>query len=463
VNLLLDTLLNVVPVQALGPAEQDHLLQARHMQALSFAVHIPLVCFGIAFPVMVLIMEWWGQRTGDALYRTIARRWSRVMIALFAVGVITGTVLSFEMGVLWPNFTATFGGVFGLGFAIEGFSFFLEAIFLGIYVYGWDRLSPRVHLLSGIPIVITGFLGSWTVIAVNAWMNNPSGFRLEAGRVVDVQPWKALFANDYLWHEIIHMYIAAYMVTGFVVAGAYAVARLRGRWTRYERTAIVVPLMIAALAAPIQILVGDWAARTVSNNQPTKLAALEGLGETTDGAPLHVLGWYVDGDVRYGLGVPKLLSTLAFHDPGARVHGLDEVAPADRPPVNVVRVAFQTMVGIGTLLAALGVLALVVRVRRRRLPTWRAFYVAVAAAGPLSCIALVAGWVTTEVGRQPWVVYGVMRTRDAVTGAGVIPVSYAGLWVVYLAVGAGTVWILRCLAGVPVDLRAPAGTGPGQE
>jgi cytochrome d ubiquinol oxidase subunit I len=463
VNLLLDTLLSVVPVQALGPAEQDHLLQARHMQALSFAVHIPLVCFGIAFPVMVVIMEWWGQRTGDPLYRTIARRWSRVMIALFAVGVITGTVLSFEMGVLWPNFTATFGGVFGLGFAIEGFSFFLEAIFLGIYVYGWDRLSPRVHLLSGIPIVITGFLGSWTVIAVNAWMNNPGGFRLEAGRVVDVQPWKALFANDYLWHEIIHMYIAAYLVTGFVMAGAYAVARLRGRWTRYERTAIVVPLMIAALAAPIQILVGDWAARTVSKTQPTKLAALEGLGETTDGASLHVLGWYVDGDVRYGLRVPKLLSTLAFHDPGARVYGLDEVAPADRPPVNVVRVAFQTMVGIGTLLAALGVLALVVRVRRRRLPTWRAFYVAVAAAGPLSCIALVAGWVTTEVGRQPWVVFGVMRTRDAVTGAGVIPVGYAGLWVVYLAVGAGTVWILRRLAGVPVDLRAPASTGPGQE
>jgi cytochrome d ubiquinol oxidase subunit I len=174
---------------ALGPVAQDHLLQARQMQALSFTAHIPLVCFGIAFPVMVLLMEWWAQRTGDPLYRTIARRWSRVMIALFAIGAITGTVLSFEMGVLWPNFTATFGGVFGLGFAIEGFSFFLEAIFLGIYVYGWDRLSPRMHLLSGIPIAVTGFLGSWMVISVNAWMNHPSGFRLVAGRVVDVHPW----------------------------------------------------------------------------------------------------------------------------------------------------------------------------------------------------------------------------------------------------------------------------------
>jgi cytochrome d ubiquinol oxidase subunit I len=445
---------------ALGPVEQEHLLQARQMQALSFTVHIPLVCFGIAFPVMVLLMEWWGRRTGDPLYRTIARRWSRVMITLFAIGVITGTVLSFEMGVLWPNFTATFGGVFGLGFAIEGFSFFLEAIFLGIYVYGWDRLSPRMHLLSGIPIVLTGFLGSWMVISVNAWMNHPSGFRLVAGRVVDVHPWKALFGNDFLWHELIHMYVAAYLVTGFVMAGVYAVARLRGRWTRYERAAMVVPLTIAALAAPIQILVGDWAARTISRDEPTKLAAIEGLARTTKGAPLHVLGLYEHGQVRYGVRIPKALSVLAFHDPGARVQGLDAVPPSNRPPVNVVRIAFQTMVGIGTLLAALGVLTVLVRVRRRRLPTQRAFYAAVAAAGPLSCVALVAGWVTTEVGRQPWVVYGVMRTRDAVTGAGVIPVSYAGLWALYLAVGAGAVWILRRLARMPVETPAPPGTVP---
>jgi cytochrome bd ubiquinol oxidase subunit I len=440
------------PLAILGPAEQEHLLQARHMQALSFAVHIPLVCFGIAFPVMVLVMEWLGQRTGDPLHRTIARRWSKVMIALFAVGVITGTVLSFEMGVLWPNFTATYGGVFGLGFAIEGFSFFLEAVFLGIYVYGWDRLSPRAHLLSGVPIVLTGFLGSWMVIAVNAWMNHPGGFRLDAaGTVTDVHPWRALFANRFLWHELIHMYIAAYLVTGFVLAGAYALARLRGRWTRYERTAIALPLMVAAVAAPVQVLVGDWAARTVSAEQPTKLAAIEGLSQTQEGAPLHLLGWYHDGEVRYGVRVPKALSVLAFHDPGARVRGLDAVAPRDRPPVNVVRVAFQTMVGIGTLLAALGAFALAVRVRRRRLPRSRAFWVALVAAGPLSCVALIAGWVTTEVGRQPWVVYGVMRTDDAVTGAGVIPVGYGALCVVYLTVGAGTAWILRRLARAPIE------------
>jgi cytochrome d ubiquinol oxidase subunit I len=451
----LQQLLSALPLaQALGPVEQDHLLQARQMQALSFAAHIPLVCFGIAFPAMVLTMEWLGLRTGDPLYRTIARRWSKIMIALFAVGVITGTVLSFEMGVLWPNFTATFGGVFGLGFAIEGFSFFMEAIFIGIYVYGWDRLSPRAHLLSGLPIVVTGFTGSWMVIAVNAWMNHPGGFRLVGGRAVDIHPWRALFDNSYLWHELVHMYVAGYIVTGFAVAGAYAIARLRGRWGRYERTAIVVPLTIAALAAPVQVLVGDWAARDVAETQPVKLAALEGLAKTERGAPVHVLGWYHDGEVQFGVPIPKLLSLLAFHDPDAKVTGLDAVAPADRPPVNVVRVAFQAMVGIGTLLAALGLFTLVVRVRRRGLPESRWFYRALAAAGPLAYVALVCGWVTTEVGRQPWVVYDVMRTDAAVTGAGGVPVGNAALWVVYVAVGAAVVWILRRLARAPIEQEA---------
>jgi cytochrome bd ubiquinol oxidase subunit I len=437
---------------ALGPVQQDYLLEARQMQALSFAVHIPLVCFGIAFPAMVLFAEWMHHRTGDDTYRTIARRWTRIMVALFAVGVITGTILSFEMGLLWPNFTATFGSVFGLGFAIEGFSFFMEAIFIGIYVYGWDRLSPRLHLLSGIPIVITGFTGSWMVIAVNAWMNHPGGFRLVNGEAVDVQPWKALFGNSYLWHELVHMYIAGYIVTGFAVAGAYAFARLRGRWTRYERTAIAVPLTIAALAAPVQVLVGDWAARDVAQTQPVKLAAMEGLGKTEKGAPVHVLGWYRDGEVEWGIKVPKLLSFLSYHDPNATVRGLDIVPERDRPPVNVVRFAFQTMVGIGTLLATLGVLVLVVRVRKRRLPRSKWIYMALVAAGPLSYVALVAGWVTTEVGRQPWVVYRVMRTEQAVTGAGGVPVGYAALWIVYALVAVAVVWILRRLARAPLDL-----------
>jgi cytochrome bd ubiquinol oxidase subunit I len=439
-----------VVATSLAPVSQHYLDQARQMQALSFAVHIPLVCFGIAFPAMVLFAEWLYLRTGDDVYGRLARRWTRVMVALFAVGVITGTILSFEMGLLWPNFTGTFGAVFGLGFAIEGFSFFLEAIFIGIYVYGWDRLSPRWHFASGFPIVVAGMTGSLMVISVNAWMQHPSGFAIRAGRAVDVHPVDALFGNWFLWHELVHMYLAGYVVTGFLVAGVYAFGRLRGRWGRYERTALAIPLTIAALAAPAQVLVGDWAAREVAVAQPTKLAALEGVPATTRGAPEHLLGWYTDGRVKYGLRIPKLLSLLAYHDPNARVQGLDAVAPDRRPPVNVVRVAFQLMVGIGTLLALLGVGLIAVRVRRRRLPQSRWFYRALVLAGPLSVVALIAGWVTTEVGRQPWVVYDVMLTRQAVTGASAIPVGYATLVAVYVLVAGAVVWVLRRLARAPL-------------
>jgi cytochrome d ubiquinol oxidase subunit I len=445
---------------SLSPVHQQYLLEAREMQALSFIVHIPLVCFGIAFPAMVIFVEWLHLRTGDELYLTLAKRWSKVMVALFAVGVITGTILSFEMGLLWPNFMATFGSVFGLGFAIEGFSFFVEAIFIGIYVYGWGRLSSRTHLACGIPVVITGFTGSWMVIAVNAWMNHPSGFRLQGGKAVDVHPLSALFGNSYLWHELLHMYLAGYIVTGFVVAAAYAFGRLRGRWGRYERTALAIPLTVAALAAPVQVLVGDWAGREVATYQPTKLAAIEGLGPTTRGADEHILGWYTDGKVKFGIAIPHGLSLLAFHSWNATVQGLDAVPPDDRPPVNLERYAFQTMVGIGTLMALLGVVFMYVRVRLKRLPESVWFYRAVLVAGPAALVALIAGWMTTEIGRQPWVVYHVMRTSQAVTGAGSLPVGYATLALTYVGVAIAVAWILRRLSRAPQP--APVGQG-GEE
>ncbi|MFL5865192.1 MAG: cytochrome ubiquinol oxidase subunit I [Solirubrobacteraceae bacterium] len=444
-----------------APVDQHYLLQARQMQALSFSVHIPLVCFGISLPVIVLFAEWLYLRSGNPVYRTLARRWSRLMLTLFAVGVITGTVLSFEMGLLWPNFTGTFGSVFGLGFAIEGFSFFIEAIFIGIYVYGWGRLSGRAHLLSGIPIVITGFTGSLMVISVNAWMNHPGGFRLDSARVRDVDPFRALFENTYLWHELIHMYVAAYVVTGFVLAGVYAFGRLRGRWGRYERTALAITLTVAALASIVQGPVGDWAARDVAKSQPTKLAALEGLPSTTPAAPVHPLGWYHNGEVKYGIEIPHLLSLLAFHSWNATVQGLSAVPADQRPPVNVVRASFQAMVGIGTFLGLIGVVYLGTRIRRKRLPRSPWFYRALVVAGPLAVVALIAGWVVTEVGRQPWVVYRVMPTNAAVTGAHGIPVGYATLASAYLVVGCGLAWVLRRLARAPLDL-APDG-GPSLE
>jgi cytochrome d ubiquinol oxidase subunit I len=431
-------------------ARQHYLFEARQLQALSFAVHIPLVCFGIAFPALVVFCEWLGRRSGDEIYLTIARRWSKVMAALFAAGVVTGTILSFELGILWPEFMARFGAVFGLAFTLEGFSFFVEAIFIGIYIYGWDRMAPRLHLLAGVPIILAGIAGSLMVITVNGWMNHPGGFRIVGGRVVDIHPWSALFDNRTFWHELVHMYLAGYMVVGFSVAAVYAWGWLRGRQGRYERIAIAIPLAAAVLAAPLQVVVGDWAGRDVARYQPTKLAAFEGLGQTTKGAPVHVLGWYTNGHVRFGIKVPDLLSLLAFHDPNATVTGLDTVPAVDRPPVNVVRIAFQTMVGIGTLLAVLSLVVLWTWWRRRRLPASRWFYRALVVAGPLSLVALIAGWVTTEVGRQPWIVYRVMLTEQAVTGASGIPVGYGLLAVTYTGLIVAVWWVLRRLAAAPL-------------
>jgi cytochrome bd ubiquinol oxidase subunit I len=427
-----------------GPVDQDYLLQARQMQAMSFAVHIPLVCFGIAFPAMVVFLEGLWLRTGDPLYKALAKRWSKAMLILFAIGVVTGTILSFEMGLLWPEFMATFGDVFGLAFGIEGFSFFMEAIFIAIYVYGWDRLPPRVHLAVGAPVILAGFTGSFMVIAVNGWMNQPTGFSIRNGEVVDVEPLKALF-NSNLWHELTHMYLAGFFVAGFLVASVYAYAWLRGRRDRRHQVGLVVALSIAALVAPAQLLVGDWAARTVAERQPVKLAALEGLEDTTKGAPFDLIG---------GIEIPKALSLLAFHDPNATVEGLNTVPKDDQPPSGIVKLSFRTMVGIGSALTALGLWFIWFWWRRERLPATPWFHRALVAAGPLAVVALISGWVTTEVGRQPWVVYQVMRTEDAVTGASGIPIGFAALSLIYLALAAIAAVMLRRLARTAFEVES---------
>jgi cytochrome d ubiquinol oxidase subunit I len=390
----------------------------------------------------VLFLEGLWLRTGDPLYRALAKRWSTAMLILFAVGVVTGTILSFEMGLLWPEFMATFGDVFGLAFMVEGFSFFMEAIFIAIYVYGWERLSPRTHVLAGVPMVVAGITGSLMVISVNGWMNHPTGFSIRAGEVVDVKPLTALF-NDNLWHELVHMYLAGFIVAGFLVAGVYAFGWLRGRRDRHHRIGLVVALSVAALAAPAQLLVGDWAARTVAQRQPVKLAAFEGLEETTKGAPFSLPG---------GIEIPKLLSLLAFHDPNATVTGLNSVPEDDQPPTGIVKLSFRLMVFIGSGLAALGAWFAWLWWRRGRLPRSLWFYRAVVAAGPGALVALIAGWVTTEVGRQPWVVYQVMRTESAVTGASGVPVGFAALALVYAGLAAVAFVMLRRLSRPPLEV-----------
>ncbi len=426
--------------------------------ALSLGWHIVVACLGVGFPLLVLLAEWRWIRTGDDTWRVLARRWAKGLAVVFAVGAVSGTILSFEMGILWPGLMGTFGEVIGLPFAIEGIAFFIEAIFLGIYLFAWDRLPPRAHLLSGIPIVLAGVASAFFVVTANAWMQQPQGFELVDGRVVDASPWEAMF-NPATPHQTVHMILAAFMVSGFLVATVYAAALLRGKRDAYHRRAFRLAFAFAAIATPVQIGVGDWAARFLAERQPTKLAALEGLDETTKGAGLTVGGVYLDGEVYGGIEIPKLLSVLAFHDPSAEVEGLDAVPEEDRPPVGIVRNSFQAMVGIGTFLVLVSAWFLWARWRRRELPGSAWFLRAVIAAGPLAVVALIAGWITTEVGRQPWIVYEFMRTEEAVTGAEGIPIGYATLVVVYIALYAVAYVLLRRIGreGPEAELQKGAG------
>jgi cytochrome d ubiquinol oxidase subunit I len=418
------------------------LAAARVQMALSLGWHIVVACLGVGMPAITLIAEWRGYRTGDPVYRLLARRWARAMGVLFAVGAVSGTILSFEMGLLWPGLMGTYGQVIGLPFTMEGIAFFIEAIFLGVYLYAWDRLPPVPHMLAGIPIVIAGVASAFFVVTANAWMQQPTGFDEVNGRIVAVDPWAAMF-NTATPPQTTHMIVAAFMVAGFLMASVYAVAMLRGRTDRYHRLGFLIPFTVAAVLTPVQVVVGDWAANFVADYQPVKLAAMEGLFETTAGAPLTVGGIAVDGQLVGGLEIPYGLSLLAHWDPNAVVMGLNEVPPADRPPVTVVHLAFDLMVGVGFALLALAAWAAVVWWRRGRLPRSRWFLRAGAVSGVAAVLALEAGWTVTEVGRQPWIVFGVLRTADAVNPAPGLVWGFVLVTAVYAVLTVTTLYVLR--------------------
>ncbi|MBW4718737.1 cytochrome ubiquinol oxidase subunit I [Saccharothrix sp. SC076] len=422
--------------------------------ALSLGWHIVFACFGIAFPAIVVFTEWRGHRRGDEALTRLAHTWAKAMGVLFAAGAVSGTLLSFEMGILWPGLMARFGEVFGFPFVLEGFAFFVEAIFVGVYLFGWNRLSPRAHMLSALPMVVAGIAGAFFVVSANAWMNNPTGFRLdERGDVVDARPWAAMFGPS-TWPQFVHMWLAAFMVTGFLVASVYAIGMLRGRRDRYHRLGLLVPLTVAAIAAPVQVGVGDWIANTVADNQPAKLAAMEAQYETTAGAGLSFGGIYRDDALHYALEIPYGLSLLIHHDPSGVVPGLAEVPADQRPPVNVVHLSYNAMVGLGTGLLLLALWFGLVWWRRRRLPRTDWFLRAVAVSGVAAVVAMEAGWVTTEVGRQPWIVYGLLRTADAVSPAPGLGWGLVAVLAVYTVLTVFTVIVLRRLARGR-DTRAP--------
>jgi cytochrome bd ubiquinol oxidase subunit I len=428
-------------------AASPELVPARSQMAFTLGFHIVLACIGVAFPAITLLANYRGLRHGDAEALTLARRWSKVMAVLFAVGAVTGTVLSFEMGLLWPELMRVWGPAFGVPFAVEGIFFFVEAIFIAIYIYGWRRLSPWAHFWTGVPIVVAGIGGALAVVSANSWMNQPAGFDLGPdGSVVNVRPLEVIF-NRAAVYEVPHMILAAYMVAGFLVASVYAVGMLRGRRDRLHRVGLAIPLAVASIATPFQIFVGDLAARGVADHQPAKFAAMEYVTESGRGQPEHLGGVLVDGKVRGALSIPDMDSLLVGFSADTYVKGLDRI-PDDREPPSptLLHLSFDAMVGIAFALLGLAAWSALSWWRRRALPEGRWYLRAVAASGAAAVLAMECGWIVTEVGRQPWVVYGHMRTEDAVTGADGVWVSFATVLVLYTVLGATAVAVLRAMS-----------------
>ena len=419
---------------------------ARAQMATTLGFHIILACLGIALPTIVLMAEFIGLRRSDQAAMTLARRWSQAMGVLVAVGAVTGTVLSFEMGLLWPGLMRRYGAVLGLPFGFEGLFFFLEAIFTAIYLYGWRRLGGWPHFWTGVPIAVSGIFGAISVVAVNSWMNQPGGFTSRGGRITSVDPWQVVF-NHAAPYEMPHMILAAYMVTGFAVAGVYAAGILRGRRDRYHYTGFAIPFVVAAVLTPFQIFVGDTAARSIARDQPVKFAAMEYVPRTARDVPEYLAGVYANGHVYGGLKIPGLDSLLVGFSTRTQVIGWDSVRAADRPPVVwLIHLCFDVMVGLGSLLLLLGLWALAQWWRQRRLPPQRLFWLAGAVSGVAAIVAMECGWVVTEVGRQPWVVYRLQTTAAAATTNGGIIASLTLVIILYAVLGAATILILAMLA-----------------
>jgi cytochrome d ubiquinol oxidase subunit I len=433
-------------------AVEPALLPSRIQMAFTLAYHIILVPFGVALPFYTLVMEGIGIFRRDPTALRIARRWSVVMAVQFAVGAVTGTILSFEFGILWPKMLGRFGAAFGLGFAVEGIAFFLEAIFIGIYLYGWQRVPPRLHFAMGLVLIPAGVLGAFGVLSANAWMNTPGGVTIDAsGHLANVDAIAALFTRA-LPYEFWHFMIAIYLTAGFFIASIYAVAWLRGRRDHYQRLAFAVPFTVAALLAPVQVVVGDLSARGLVTDQPSKFAAMEINWKTQSHTP-EIIGGFINdaGDVVLGISIPSLDSILVGYSPNAVAPGLSSFPPDKRPTsieANITHLAFDLMVGLGTAGAALSTWYFLVLLRRRDLPKSRWFYRAAALAGVGAYAGVESGWVTTEVGRQPWIVYNAMRVSEAVTSA---PAAYVWtmltvLILVYATIGVIFVTLLMKLA-----------------
>jgi cytochrome d ubiquinol oxidase subunit I len=426
----------------------DNTTLARATMGTSLGFHIVFAVLGVGLPLLMCVAEGLALRRHDQAWMVLARRWSKAFGILFAVGAVSGTVLSFELGLLWPRFMAFSGGIFGLPFSAEGFAFFIEAIFLGLYLYGWDRLTPLQHWLTSIPIALSGAASSVFVVMANAWMNSPAGFRLGPdGKLAQVDPLAAAL-NPSTATEDPHMLVSAYVVTGFLVAAVYAAGMLRGRKDIFHRRGLAMGMAMGGIAIVLAGITGDTSARFIYEAQPAKFAAMEGVYKTQRGAPITIGGIPSDSQHRvlYGIEIPTALSFLATFDPNAEVRGLDSYPPADRPNPVLVHLSFDGMVGLGTFIGLLALAFWLLAIRRRAVPTRRLLLWGLVLSGPASVGAMEAGWFVTEFGRQPWIVYGILRTSEAATTAPALGLTFAIFIVIYAGLAITSARLLLMLA-----------------
>jgi len=422
----------------------NDLLAARTQMAFSLGFHIIFACIGMTMPVLMAFSEWRWLRTGKEVFLDITKAWSKGVAIFFAVGAVSGTVLSFELGLLWPNFMQHAGAIIGMPFSWEGTAFFVEAIALGIFLYGWNKLNKWIHWASGVIVSVSGVISGIFVVSANAWMNSPSGFDWVNGKAINIDPVKAMFNAAWL-EQSIHMTLAAFIATSFAVAGVHAYLILRKGANAFHSQAVKTALIFGSVAAVLQPFSGDFSAKDVAKRQPEKLAALEALYKTGNHVEL-LIGGIPDNNeekVNYAIRVPGSLSYLAKGDANAEVTGLDKFAKEDWPPVTITHIAFQLMVASGFFLAFVSVLYLIFSVKWRQVLMKKWWLILIACTTPLGFLAVEAGWTVTETGRQPWIIYGIMRTKDAVSPMPGLHYSFYVITLVYILLSLIIIWLMK--------------------
>jgi len=450
----------------------SNLIAARIQMGNSLGFHIIFSVLSIGMPLMLCIAEGLGLWRKDPEWMLLARRWSKAVLLIFIVGAVSGTVISFELGLLWPSYINYTGAIVGPLFAIEGIFFFVEASFLGIYLYGWDRLSPRAHWICSFPIWISGIFAAFIIVTVNSWMNTPTGFQIQNGKITGINSWQAIF-NPSQPYEIMHMVLAAFVGIGFGVAMVYAIATLRGKHDGYHRKAMLLGLTVGLVSIPLQMMAGDAIARSLATQQPIKLASMEAVYNTSSHVPLHLMGipnvpqesWFTQG-----LVIPNGLSLLVGFSPDTTVTGLNTVAASSRPSdalIVLIHIAFDLMVLFGSFMTLVAIVFwLLFIVRRGRMPEYGWLLWGIILCGPMAFLAVEFGWVVTEEGRQPWVIYNFLLTSKAVTPAPYLNLTFTVFTIIYVLMSIILIVLLLRLARQPLpkmEWAAVTAINPAEE